>query len=461
MKKIFILLSLFFYSVCAFAQVEARLKDFIIFEQQPFQLELIGSSVSTKPNFSALNKDFNILGEAVEQSVSYVNGRSFLEQKIILTLQAKQTGILTIPSLVWDGQKTKELQIEVKPAGEKIKIKEQTAVFIEAKPLITKVYEGAGLLYRVQLFERLGLFDVRFIPPYLTNAQIVPLGNYRLSQQEKDGILYQVFTQDYVIFPSKTGKVSIEPASFKAVYRKQGKNQPFGFMDSIIFQPNGYEEVIVRAKPYEIDVLPRPAEGLKQWWLPSPEVSLTQEWTDTQNVKVGQPITRQIHLKALNVLGNMLPDIEIQSTEDFKVYAEDVQKEQTYEETIGLIGTENRTFVFVPLKSGELILPEVSVRWFDTSSDTFKQAILPSKTINVLDNPQIKTKDTQNAPPLVQEQKNDVVSAQKQLLIQENNKLYFVSGLSVGLIFSLFILFIVFFKRAKKNKLAQLYPQNK
>ena len=221
MKKFLVLFCLYFYSVSAFAEVKARIADVFVLEQQPFQLELIGDSVTEKPDYSVLENDFYVVGDGVAQSFSFVNGHSVSEQKIILTLIAKKTGILTIPALEWGGQKTNPLQIEVRPASEKVQIKDETAVFIEAKTLSQTNYEGGGVLYQVQVFERLGLFDVHFIPPYLANAQIVPLGDFKLSQQEKEGLLYQVFTQDYVIFPEKSGDLTIVPPSTTIYFHGQ------------------------------------------------------------------------------------------------------------------------------------------------------------------------------------------------------------------------------------------------
>ena len=460
MKKILIWLFLFFYSVSAFAQVKAVVKDAFVLEQQPFQLELTAASVTTKPDYSPLEEDFDIVGDSIAQSVYFINGRMVSEQKIILTLIAKKTGVLTIPALEWNGQKTNAIQVEVKPASDSVQIKDETAVFIDAKPLTATTYQGAGITYRVDVFDRLGFFDVYFIPPYLADAQIVPLGEYKLSQKEKDGKLYQVFTQDYIIFPEKSGDLTILPASFKGAYR-QKNSQPFGFEDSFIFQPFGRKEIIVRAKKSNIQVLPRPNERLKQWWLPSLDVKLSEEWTNLDNAKVGQPITRYIQLHALNVLGNMLPDIEIQGSEDFKVYAEKVQKTQTYEDGIGLIANENRTFVFIPLKSGKLTLPAVSLTWFDVSSGEFKEAFLPAKNIEVADNPQIITTQPSSQAPLSAEQKSGDVQIEEKPFVKENKMLYFINGLGIGLIIGLLAVVILLHKRPKKNKLPPLYPQNK
>ena len=468
MKKIFVLLCIFFYSTSALAQVRARVNALSVLENQPFQLELLGNSQMGKPDYSVLEKDFSIVGDSSAQSVSFVNGQMKSEQKIILSLLPKKTGILTIPSLSWGKQKTQALQIEVKPASDSIKIKEETALLIEAKPLTTKTYEGAGITYRVDVFERIGLFDGEFYPPKLENAQIIPLGDYRLSQQQKNGTLYQVLTQDYVIFPQNAGNFFIEPASFKAFYRTNEQNnlQTFAFLDPFIYHPTGRNELTVRAKKQQITVLPRPQNTQNQWWLPSSKVILSEKWGEQENIQVGQPITRNLELTAFNVLGSMLPDIQIQSSNEFKVYAENAQKTQVYEENTGLIGSEQQTFVFIPLKAGKLTLPSVSISWFDVNEGILKQAQVPSKVIYVKENPSLSKEknDAVSSFPSQEIKKEPNVDAQlntSSLFIKENNRLYFIGGLFVGLLIGFLGMIILYQKYAKKNKLPDLYPENK
>ena len=71
MKKIFVLLCIFFYSTSSLAQVRARVNAVSVLENQPFQLELLGNSQTGKPDYSVLEKDFSIVGDSSAQSVSF------------------------------------------------------------------------------------------------------------------------------------------------------------------------------------------------------------------------------------------------------------------------------------------------------------------------------------------------------------------------------------------------------
>jgi hypothetical protein len=190
-------------------------------------------------------------------------------------------------------------------------------------------------------------------------------------------------------------------------------------------------------------------------------VTISQKLEGAENATVGQPLSRQIELTALGVLGNMLPDIDMNGNQDFKVYAEEPKKTQSYEDSIGLIGRENRTFVVVPLKSGQLKLPPISVHWFDVDSGEMKTAQLDGVTVNVA--PDMNAPIEQIQPS--QKMQNEPVTEGEKLkntdYLKENNLLYFMFGLCAGLFLGMIGILVVHRMKYKKSKLPEFYPQNK
>lgn len=467
MKKILILL-MCFYAGNTFAHLTAHTDVVNVSESGVFQLEIkTDTDINGKPDLSPLQDDFEIVGQGTSQSVQVIGNTRTSQQSLILNLIPKKTGILTIPEITWGTEKTKALQIEVKPDSDTVQIQKEDALIIEAAPLSTTTYQGAGLLYRVQLFERIGLVDGDFYPPYLQDAEIIPLGDYTLSQEKKNDVLYQVRTQNYIIFPQNAGNnLTIEPAKFQGYYRiKQGSEQLrlMGFTDSFVYQPRMVrKDVSLRAKPVQITVLPQPENTKNYWWLPAENVSLSENWNEPEKIKVGEPITRQIKLQAVGVLGRMLPDLTISNTDDYKVYPETAQKNQTYEEDIGLIGQETQTFAFIPLRSGQITLPAVSVNWFDISEGKMKTATLPSKTFTVEENPMYASALVKKTPEVEQKQpEQPVLQTPQNQFAHENNILYFVGGLSFGLIFAVIGIILFHRKHKHKKKLPELYPNEK
>ncbi len=468
MKKLIFLL-ICFYVMPAFAAIRARTDALNITEGQTFNLEIQTDGAQSKqPDLTALQKDFEILGQSQGQSSHFDGFTRKTQQSLTLTLQPKKTGILEIPSITWGNEKTKPLQIEVQAASDTAQIKNQSAVLIEGYPMATTTYQDAGIVYRAQIFERVGLIDGAFTAPKMANAQVIPLGSPTLSQAKKDDILYQTWTQDYIIFPEKNGdNLTIEPSSFQGYYRKTASSDsllPFGFSDPFIYQPtlSARSEVLVRAKPTQITVLPKPAEAENRWWLPSTNVVLTEKWSGLDDeVQVGQPITRQVEMQAVNALGRMLPDLTVPTNDDFKIYPEQAQKREVYEPTLELVGIQTRTFAFIPLKAGNLTIPAITVQWFDTMDGQMKTARLPAKTVHIVPNPNQPT-TIQSIPPNKEKSAARIEPAQQKPanpLTQENNLLYFMSGLCVGLLIGMIAIIILHRTYTQRKKLPELYPQ--
>ena len=158
-------------------------------------------------------------------------------------------------------------------------------------------------------------------------------------------------------------------------------------------------------------------------------------------------------------MGSQLPDVKILSTDDFKVYSEAPQKDTLYNPKQGIVGTLKQSFVFVPLRTEALVLPEVKLSWFDVKSGETKIAILPEKQINVEKNELI-------VPPAVVNKENETLPDEKIVIedqqksdkyASENSFLYFIAGLSIGLI--LFLIFMLVLYHPKKKKLPDLYPK--
>ena len=468
MKKIIILL-MFLYASNAFAFLKAQTDQVNISENEVFQLEIqTDANINDMPDLTPLQADFEVVGHGSSQ-ISHFDGKNYVVQNsLILNLIPKRTGILTIPELTLGKEKTNPLQIEVKPHADTIEIQNENAVIIEGEPLSQTTYQGAGLIYRAKLFERIGLTNGIFHQPYLADAQIFPLGSSSLSQEQKDGSLYQVLTQDYIIFPEKSGNdLIIEPAKFQGYYNKRHSTEqirPFGFADSFIYQPRPsvQKEFSVKAKPVQITVLPQPENTKNYWWLPSTNVSLSEEWNDEQkSFKVGDPITRQVTLNAVNALGRMLPDLSFTNTNDFKVYPEEPQKKETIDSSGNLVGIETQSFAFIPLRAGKITLPALSVSWFDVNDGQMKKATLPSKTFTVEPNPQYASSVKQENPPEQKEEKKSATLPVQEPFKQENNLLYFMGGLCFGLGFGVIGIILFHQKRSHKKKLPELYPHEK
>ena len=72
--------------------------------------------VSSRPDFSALSDDFDVLGTSQSTSVNIVNGRMQRSARWIVDLMAKREGVFTIPSIAIGNEQSSPLTVTVKPS---------------------------------------------------------------------------------------------------------------------------------------------------------------------------------------------------------------------------------------------------------------------------------------------------------------------------------------------------------
>ena len=77
-----------------------------------FTLEHDGR-VSGQPDLAPLQQSFDILGTSSSTMIELVNGSASEKTQVVLTLAAKRTGRLTIPSLTWGGERSQPLTLSV------------------------------------------------------------------------------------------------------------------------------------------------------------------------------------------------------------------------------------------------------------------------------------------------------------------------------------------------------------
>ena len=469
MKKFFFLIS-FLMTCTAHAAVVASVEYPNITEGQILQLRL--SSDTRKdgaPEVAPLENDFQIIGTANSTSYQNINGKASISHDFIFNLLPKKTGTLTIPALTWNNEKTQAFEITVSKAQTTYQTKEKETTTITGQVVNKNVYENAGITYRAQVATNMDFFDGEFTAPSLPDAAVIPTGQMQAAKKVENGVAYRVFSQDFMIFPKTAGKQTIQGATFHGLFVKKTYRQQRTLLEPFLYgaMAGQQDEVFLRAKDVSVDVLTRPDAWQGKWWLPSTNVVLKESYSpDSEQIEFGNSITRNIETSALNVMGSQIPDISFSSSDDFKIYSQTPLKTELYHPGQGVIGSSSQSFVFVPLKTGKLTLPAVSLAWFDTATGQSKTAELPPRIIHV--------NQSQTAPVLQQvddEPKPDhhigsattpeskpSVAPKANKYEKENAWLYFIAGACCSFVIMALIIALLFI-RPKKKSLPDLYPK--
>lgn len=441
-------------------------------------VELIFSSdapITTAPNLSTINADFTVSGQQMRTQSMMVNGTVTQKYELIYNLFPKHTGRLQIPSLELNGQRLNPITVTVTqtPTAEP---GAGPLIVLEAQVSKPTAYLGEPILYTVRLFDVSKVVDGEITAPTLDKASIQQVGQDVPFMAMYGDRRVQGIQRRYMIIPEEAGSFSIEPSLFSGVVAaKPAQNLSAGdlFDLGILFDGMmGSEHIVVHAKPVDIKVLAKPSDW-KGWWLPSTDVTLSEEKVLPDTATVGETLERVIRLRAKGVSGDALPLIQQPDNMMIKVYSSPAQRD-TQMEGDELIGTLTASIVIVPLSNGDVEVPAVSIPWFNTATGEIERAVLPSQTIRVTGKgvpvAQVTPPVLPKAPdvPVVQEETDPelpIVAAAKTVqepadpyLVRAMMWAYLAIGLFSGILVTAGIVFFIMRRRAKKKPVPDLYP---
>ncbi len=330
---------------------------------------------SLDADFSALEQDFEILDRRSETQLSIVNGRQAALVRLLLTVEPRRSGELTIPALDFGGSRTEPAVLRVDPAPE-LAAGETPPVFIEVEiaPDDGPYYVHAQLGLIVRVFYQQNLTEAAISQPEPTPASVRLLQETPY-QAERGGERYRVLERRYAIFPERSGELTV-PAmqlSGRLVERR----------DSSIWQPTVRgRRVTVESEPLQVTIQPRPAAFSGSAWQPARAYSLEQQISSSDALRVGEPVTRTIVIDAVGLEENMIAEPVWPELPDARIYPDQPQG-ISRDDGQWVLGHKEFRYAVVPEKEGELVLPELTVHWWDTVADRQQTVVLPAKTLVV------------------------------------------------------------------------------
>lgn len=330
-----------------------------------------GQALTSEPDFSVLERDFRILSNNRQQQYSMINGRteSFTDWK--LTLTPKRIGRLLIPSIRFKQDISDAIEISVRKASPS----NATGQPVYTETLVDKssVYVQEQLLLTHRLFTSIQLTDLSMDQPEVTGAvvQQVDQNQFRKRIGNRD---YIVVEKKYALFPQASGKLEIPTTTISAY--QVGSNQ------NSFFRSRG-NQLIRNTEAKTIDVLARPGTIAADQWMPSSQLQLTEQWSnDLDQLVAGEPVTRTITIRARGLTGAQIQPLVIQPSDSIKVYPDRAQlDEQT--DAGGVTGIRQESLALVPNRAGEIVLPAISVQWWDTVNRRLQTATLDAVRLQV------------------------------------------------------------------------------
>lgn len=357
------------------------------------QLTLKEATFKEAPSTTVLKKHFVIHSQQQMSSTSIVNGKAFTSITWTLTLSPIKEGMVQIPPITIS---TKEGMLSTQPITLKVsKTDPATEATGAHKPgVLAKVshlapYKNEPFIYTALLISKDPLYNVRTQKLHIDDAILEMPEEPKLEEKVVEGVLFHCVTLTYLITPLKPGTLKIPALAIQgSIPQKRKKSARSLFQDDIdlfaIMQ--GFDHI----EPFaltteELEVQVQPAVAEVKPWLVARALTLEEQWPDSTTLRVAEPISRTILIKAEGLKTSQLPHLEeLQpKTAAFKTYAD--KPESTEKLVQGLLhSTRQEQYTLIPEREGTWELPEIAIDFWDPSSKTKKTARLPARTLTIL-----------------------------------------------------------------------------
>ncbi len=348
-----------------------------------------------EPDFSVLDKDFEVLGSSQSRNISIVNGKTSRTTRYLVRVLPRRSGELAVPPVSFGKDVSPLLKIPVRDAGTAAKNGQASAadkdVFMEVSLDNPKPWVQQQVILTVRIFSRIQWREASLSDPRFRGGEVLmqKLGEDRSYQKQRDGSTWQVIERRYALFPQKSGELQMEPLrlNLRVPDGKKQQRSPFGrfndpFFDDF-FASRSYRTKVVRSEALKLDIQPVPPTFSSSHWLVARDVQLKESWSgDTSTLKTGEPVTLTLSIVADGVTLGQLPELDLPNVPGLRIYPDEPSnREQVTEQ--GLRSTSTRKFAIIPTHPGEYRLPAVEIPWWNSRTGREERARLPSRKLRV------------------------------------------------------------------------------
>lgn len=374
------LLCLIGTNVAYAANIVATTDRPMVREGESFQLTLeVTGSVDDEPDFSPLEKDFEILNRNKSSSMQFINGSVSHQQFWLLSLMPKQIGELIVPSIAFGSDQSNPLHMSISQLQTSTTDAAAEDIFLQVSAEPQKAYVQAQLIYTVQIYIASNIANASLSEPSLSDADAVveKLGDDRRFEQNLRGRHYQIIERRYAIFPQQSGKLTFEPVIFNAqVLQTSGYGRT-------PFQQYG-QSLRIPSRSIEVEILAKPDSQQSGSWLPARSLQLEENWPqEPTTFSVGEAITRTITLSADGLTAAQLPEITAPTPTGIKAYP-DQPVLQDKKNGSGVIGKREQKIAMIATRPGLYELPEITLLWWNTNTQQMQTARIAKRTVKVL-----------------------------------------------------------------------------
>ncbi|MDP2646113.1 MAG: BatD family protein [Desulfobacterales bacterium] len=290
-------------------------------------------------------------------------------------------------------------------------------LFLTAELSAHEVYPEEQTVYTVKLYRRVKVRDISISLPENDHLVFKQLAKAREYETVHNGQRYQVLEVRYAVVSHVAGTHVLDPSRMTMTVLEANRRRQGGIFDNPLFDDSffsfsGGRPATVASEPIKLKVADLPDAGK-----PADFSGLVGQFTiksDLQplSVKAGESATLTVQVAGQ---GNVqrIPDIKLPDLEHARIYADQPVLEVS-QDIGGLKGVKTMKWALVPERAGDLVLPPLTLSYFDPEARRYRTEkaippslkVLPGRSAAARSTPvQTGTKDPDSAPPVKEEVK--------------------------------------------------------
>lgn len=341
-----------------------------------------------QPDLAPLQQDFDILSTSRSNNMQIINGTVSSHTETQVVLSPKRTGQILIPQISWGGELSNPLTLIVSAT----KGAQPDSVFLETIVDQKEPYVQAAVNVTVRVYAGEQLLQASLDFAGNSDALVQQVGTDHNRTLEKNGRQYDVVERHYVLFPQKSGELKLPGPQLagQVVVRMNPDHlttDPFAdLFGAARGLAGGAKPIRVHGDDVVLKVHSRPDGVDPRYWLPARNVTVTDNWhPEAGEVHVGDPITRDLHLRAEGLTAAQLPDLSSLATlpTGLKAYPDQAKLENAVQGEV-VIGKRDQSVAMIADQAGTYELAPLRLTWWDTQSNQSREITLPGRTLKVL-----------------------------------------------------------------------------
>jgi hypothetical protein len=384
-RQLFWPLAVLLVSLDASAAVVARVDRTDIELNESFTLEVVtDKNIDLQPDVSPLETDFYVGQSSQLSNTTIVNGQIERSKTWTFVLMPKRAGEMIIPAISIGGQRSQPLRITVSepsyaPPGE-------AEVFITSELDLEQTYVQAQALLTIKIYRSVATRQPALREPSFDGVEylIETAGDDRSYEAVIDGTAYSVVERVYALYPQESGVLTISPARFEARVLRAGRITG---------------RKVYQSEPQLLTVLPipaPPAEYPQAAWLPAKDLQVSEDWSrDPVEIKAGEPLTRHVSISALGQLETQIPALQAPESAGINVYPDKPTLSRKIE-TGGIRGIRKDQYAIIGTRAGTVVLPELTVPWWNIEQGRWQVAVLPQRSLQILPTAEVPLPEPQS-----------------------------------------------------------------